>query len=233
MAKATRGTGRRGDSTRKTAPPPPRDRIVDALMALLAERSFGAITLADIATAADVSLADLREAFAGKAAILAAFVRRIDLAVLAGEPDMSLGPRDRLFEAEMRRFDALAPYKQGLIGLARSARCDPALACLLHGFATRSQKWTLAAAGIHRGGLAGCATVEGAVLIHLEALRTWLRDDDEDLARTMASLDRGLRRGERAIRFLDDICAFAPRFVKRGRRMRDAGRSERATRGDA
>jgi AcrR family transcriptional regulator len=233
MAKATRGPVKRRASTRKTAPPP-RDRIIDAFMALLAERSFGAMTLADIATAADVSLADLREAFAGKVAILAAFVRRIDLAVLeGGEPDMSLGPRDRLFEAEMRRFDALAPYKPGLIGLTRSARRDPALACLLHRLATRSQKWTLAAAGIHRGGLAGCATLEGAVLIHLESLRTWLRDDDEDLARTMASLDRGLRRGERAIRILDDICAFAPRFVGRGRRMRDSGRAGRATRGEA
>ncbi|MCB1501344.1 MAG: TetR/AcrR family transcriptional regulator [Bauldia sp.] len=233
MARATRGTAKRGASTRKP-PPAPRDRMIDALMALLADRPFAAITLADIAAEAGVSLADLREAFGGKAAILAAFVRRIDLAVLGGgEPDMSLGPRDRLFEAEMRRFDALAPYKPALVSLTRSARRDPALACLLHGFATRSQKWTLAAAGIHRGGLAGCATVEGAVLIHLEALRTWLRDDDEDLARTMAALDRGLRRGERAIRILDQVCAFAPRLAERGRRMRDSGRTARASRGDA
>ena len=161
----------------------------------------------------------------------------IDHAAIAAEQARQGAPAERsladqraYLDKGLRRFDALAPYKPALVSLTRSARRDPALACLLHGFATRSQKWTLAAAGIHRGGLAGCATVEGAVLIHLEALRTWLRDDDEDLARTMAALDRGLRRGERAIRILDQVCAFAPRLAERGRRMRDSGRTARASR---
>ena len=61
---------------------------------------------------------------------------------------METGPRDRLFEAEMRRLDALAPYKDAVRGLASSARCDPGLACALHRLAARSQKWTLVAAGI-------------------------------------------------------------------------------------
>ena len=137
---------------------------------------------------------------------------------------MSVGPRDRLFEAEMRRFDALAPHKPALRRLARAAKCDPGLACALHALAARSQKWTLVAAGIHHGGIKGRVALEGAILVHLEAMRTWFEDDDEDAARTMATLDRALRRGERAMRVFGDICAFAPRFMERGRRMRDSGR---------
>jgi hypothetical protein len=36
----------------------------------------------------------------------------------------------------------------------------------------------------------------------LNALRTWMRDDSDDMAKTMATLDRGLGRAERLSRFL-------------------------------
>lgn len=231
MAKATRRSSKRGGAADEAAGAPDRDRIIDAMMALLAEKRFADIGLADIAEAAGVPVSALREAFNGKLGILAAFSRRIDLAVLAGgAPDMSVGPRDRFFEAEMRRFDALGPYKVALHRLAGSARCDPGLACALHAIATRSQKWTLVAAGIHHGGFAGRIALEGAVLVHLEVMRTWFDDDDEDSARTMATLDRALRRGERAMRVLGDLCSLAPRVMERGRRMRNSGRAARDAR---
>jgi AcrR family transcriptional regulator len=234
MAKTPRRNPKRGAAAEEAAGPSARDRIIDALMALLAERRFADISLADIAEAADVPVTTLREHFDGKLGILAGFTRRIDLAVLAGgAPDMSVGPRDRLFEAEMRRFDALAPHKPALHRLARSAKCDPGLACALHALATRSQKWTLVAAGVHHGGIKGRVALEGAILVHLEAMRTWFEDDDEDSARTMATLDRALRRGERAMRVLGDICSFAPRFMERGRRMRDSGRDARGAGSEA
>jgi AcrR family transcriptional regulator len=234
MAKAPRRNTRRGEADAAPDAPPARDRIVDAMMTLLADQPFSRIGLADVATAADVSIGVLREQFDGKLGIIAAFMRRIDLAVLGGEPpDMDAGPRDRLFEAEMRRFDALAPYKAAIASLARSARCDPALACAIHRLAARSQKWTLVAAGIHHGGLLGRIGLEGAVLIHAETARTWLEDDDPDLARTMAALDRALQRGERAMRFLGDACAFAGRVADCGRRIRESGRTARAADGEA
>lgn len=231
MANTPRRTTRRGSTPDAPAGPSARDRIIEALMVLLAERPFSRIGLPDVAEAADLPLAALRAQFDGKLGILAAFMRRIDLAVLAGDPpDLSSGPRDRLFEVEMRRLDALAPYKEALRSLARSARRDPGLACALHRLAARSQKWMLVAAGVRHGGLLGCVAVEGAVMIHLEAMRAWL-DDDADLGRTMAALDRALRRGERAIRLLDDVCSLLPRALERGRRMREAGREARSEEG--
>jgi AcrR family transcriptional regulator len=203
-------------------------------MALLAEKPIGRIGLADVAEAADVPLATLRENFDGKMGILAAFSRRTDLAVLSGgSPDPSAGPRDRLFEAMMRRFDALGPYKAGLHSLAHSARRDPELACALHKIAKRSQMWTLVAAGIHHGGFMGRVAIEGAVLVYAEAMRTWFDDEDEDSARTMATLDRALRRGERAMSVVSDLCGFGARFMERGRRMREEGRERRDARGRA
>ena len=82
MAKATRRTTRSAKAAAK-ADADPRDAIIDAFMALAAERSVRGIELGDIAERAGISLATLRESYGGKLGILAGFARRIDLAVLA------------------------------------------------------------------------------------------------------------------------------------------------------
>lgn len=190
----------------------PRDRIIDAFMTLLGERDFFHIGLGDIAEAAEVSLAELRAAFPGKLAILAAFSKRIDEVVLAQGPAEGEGAKDRLFDILMRRLDALAPHKAALKSLAKSARRKPGLAAMLHGITGRSQRWMHAAAGIRRGGLPGAVALEGSVLVFAETLRVWLDDDDPDLARTMKTLDRMLSRGDRAIRVMDDVRGFLCRI---------------------
>ena len=94
----------------------PRGKIVDALMALASERRFEEISLRDICAAAKVSLADFRDAFPSKGAVLAGFTRRIDRAVLS-KPEEEISqeaPRERLFDVLMRRLDAMAPYREAL-----------------------------------------------------------------------------------------------------------------------
>ena len=68
----------------------PRAKIVDALMALAAKRPFEEIAIRDICAAADVSLADFRDVFPSKGAVLAGLARRIDRAVLSqGDNELS------------------------------------------------------------------------------------------------------------------------------------------------
>ena len=63
-----------------------------------------------------VTLADFRDAFPSKGAVLAGFSRRIDRAVLAQDSDelADESPRERLFDMLMRRLEAMAPYREGL-----------------------------------------------------------------------------------------------------------------------
>jgi AcrR family transcriptional regulator len=67
-------------TARRDAPPPGdvtlRERILDALRALLAERTFDTLSVAEIITAAGVSRASFYFYFAGKQAVLAELVRR-------------------------------------------------------------------------------------------------------------------------------------------------------------
>jgi hypothetical protein len=63
----------------------------------------------------------------------------------------------------------------------------------------------LRAAGIAAEGLEGQVRTAGLAAVYASVLRTWLNDDDPGLARTMAVLDRRLRRGERTLNMLDEV----------------------------
>jgi AcrR family transcriptional regulator len=203
-----------------------RERIIDAFMALLAEKPIERIGFAEIARAADVSLADLRATFPSTLAILAAQIRETDRAVLAGgDADMAEEPpRERLFDVLMRRLEVLAPRKAAVRSLMRSATRNPGLAFALNSLAVRSQQWMLTAADISASGPRGVVRAQGLALLFGSVLRTWINDEDPGLARTMAALDRALARGQRWSGFLDDllripaaVCRVRPR-----RRRRDA-----------
>jgi ubiquinone biosynthesis protein COQ9 len=178
-------------------------RIIAAALKLAGECPWSDVTLTDIAKAAEVSLLDLRRAYGSKADILAAFVRAVDDEVLARSPERTSeqGPRDALFEVIMSRFDVLAAYRSALKSIAASWPADPALL----GALASSQAWMLRAAGISVEGVDGQLRAAGLAAVYASVFRTWLNDDDPGLARTMAALDRRLRRGERTLNTLDEI----------------------------
>ena len=220
-----------------TAPPPrgtsDRDKAVDALMALLAEHPFEDIGLAEAAGRAGRKLSQLRAEFGSTLAIVGAHIKDIDRAVLAGGGgDMAEEPaRERLFDVLMRRLEALAPYKEAVRSLLRSARRNPGLALALNAMAVRSQQWMLEAAGIGASGAKGALRAQGAALMFARVLSVWFDDDEPGLDRTMAALGRGLASAERWAGFVDDLCAI-PKCIIRGprrrRRMRDEDEAEAA-----
>src|SRR5260221_4977329 len=124
--KAPATTTRRGSSDR--------DKAIDALMALLSEHSFEQIGLAEVAGKAGIKLSQLRAEFGSTLAILGAHIKDIDRAVLAGgDADMAEEPaRERLFDVLMRRLEALAPYRDAVRSLMRSALRHPGLAHALY-----------------------------------------------------------------------------------------------------
>ena len=167
------------------------ERLVTALLALLATHPWQKISMAEIARAAGLAPADAVRVHAGKTAVLRAFLKRIDDAVLTG-PRGDGSVRDRLFDLLMGRFDALTPHKKAVSALAT----DPcAAACLLpHLIAAMSR--TLDRAGARGSGLTSLIRTNGLALIYANAFRVWLKDDSPDMGATMAALDRGLQRAE-------------------------------------
>ncbi|MGH7053096.1 MAG: TetR family transcriptional regulator [Stellaceae bacterium] len=175
------------------------DRIIDAALALIAREGWRRLTLAAIAHEAELPLLRVYRLYGSRHAVLAAFSRRTDEAVLAEPPAAEPGerPRDRLFDLLMRRFDALTPHKAALAGLARELPLDPPAALCAGTALLRSMRWMLEAAEVASTGLAGAVVVQLVTGAYLAAIRVWERDDSPDLARTMAALDARLRRIER------------------------------------
>jgi AcrR family transcriptional regulator len=206
-----------------------RDKAIASFMSLLAEHRFEQIGLSQIASDAKLSLADLRAEFASTLSILAAHIKEIDREVLAGiDADMAEeSPRERLFDVLMRRLEILEPHKEAVRSLLRSASCNPGLALALNGLAVRSQQWMLTAADIGASGPKGMLRAQGLALLFANVLRTWVDDDDDGHAKTLAALDRELARGQRFAGMLDELCKLPERARAMTQRSRRTGRRGR------
>jgi AcrR family transcriptional regulator len=206
-----------------------REKIIAAFLALLAQKRIEEIGFAEIAESAGVSLTQLRGEFTSALGILAAHIKSIDRAVLSEDlSDMAdEPPRERLFDVLMRRLEAMAPYRDAIRSLLRSAGRNPPLALALNRLGVHSQQWMLTAAGINASGPRGMVRAQGLALLFGSVLRSWVRDEDAGLARTMAALDRALGRGQRLMGFLDELCHVPSRICRmRSRWRRRADDSE-------
>lgn len=190
---------------------------VGAALALAAERNWHDVSLEAIAERAGMPLDVLFETYPSKAALLAAFSRRIDAEILAAR-DGALADRpahERLFDVVMRRFDALAPYKEALRSVLRGSRFDAEAglvgACSLR----RSLSAMLEAAGLSSSGARGALRRKGLALVYLDTMRVWMNDDSPDMAPTMKALDRHLRRIDRLIRMVRGTAMAEPRDTPR------------------
>jgi len=212
------------------APTDKRKAVVEALMDLASTRSWNEIEIGDIAKAANVSLAEFRDLFPSKGAVLGALSRQIDRQVLEGTTaDLAGEPaRERIFDVIMRRFDALEPYKRAPRRISQDLQYEPLSLTALNQVALNSQRFMLAAAGINTEGPLGALKLQGAVLVYANTMRTWLDDDDPALARTMARLDRELRRGERILEGAEDLRRLSAPLRAVGRAFMQGRRPSRS-----
>src|SRR5262249_36846132 len=90
----------------------------------------------------------------------------------------------------------------------------------------RSQQWMLTAADIDAAGPKGMLRAQGLALLYANVLRTWVNDDDDGQARTLAALDRELARGQRFAGLLDELCKIPERACQLTRRVRRPRRGD-------
>ena len=199
-----------------------RSKAVRAALDLAKERNWGDISLADIAQAANLSLADLRREFSCKTDIIRAFQSEVDAEILARARPAgdAQSPRDRLFDIVMTRFELMQPYKPALRRISAHLCCRPGEAATLLCSSLASQYWMLAGAGAKLDGPGGALRVTGLVAVYGKVFQVWLDDASPSLDKTMAALDKRLAKGERMLSGIEtaceDACRFACRFLPRG-----------------
>ena len=172
------------------------DAIAAAAVRLAGVRGWRNLPMADIAAEAGLQPSALMRNYLCRPEILDGFERMIDRRMLAGAAagDVDDKPRDRLFDIIMERFDALLPYRDGVRRITRELPIDPASGMVLAGSMPRSVARMLVGARIELGG--PTMPVKLAVLgaAYLATFRVWLSDENQDLGKTMATLDKQLDR---------------------------------------
>lgn len=178
------------------ADPALRRDLARAALALAAGGAWKEVTLARLAAAAGRPLPELYGATLWEAVDCAeeAFDRAIGEGVDKLDPKQSV--RDRLFELIMRRFEAMEPHRAAVLAMEQGVDRDPTLLASQHQRHVRCARWVLALAGLEADGMTGQARAQGLGVIIGQARAAWRGDDSGDFARTMASLDKNLRRAE-------------------------------------
>ncbi|WP_342641254.1 TetR/AcrR family transcriptional regulator [Rhodoligotrophos ferricapiens] len=218
-----------------------RGKIISATMRLAERQGWADVSLRDIARESGVSLATLRSRYPSKGAILADFVTSIDEAVLdraerETSRDESETPRDRLFDVIMMRLELLEPYKPALKAIVRDAARTLDGLPELFSVQLHSKRWMLTAADIDARGVDGAVKALGLSAMYGRVLRVWLDEDDPAMPKTLAELDRQLRRGVRTLSRIQGpvslACSSFRIACSFGRQLRDLGKDYRRERRD-
>ena len=176
-----------------------------ALLDLVETQGWIDLSFAEVAEKAGVPIAEAHRIYPSKTAVLLGLTRAVDeriLSSLDGDP-LEGSAKDRLFDIVMRRFDVLKSDRNAYRRLMRQLPATPdsfaALLCQLR----RSLSLTLEAAGISASGFKGALRLKGLLAIYIAGLRAFASDESEDLAKTMAEIDKRLGQAERLSEMLN------------------------------
>tara|TARA_B100000686_G_C16778494_1_gene970191 strand:+ start:1289 stop:1858 length:570 start_codon:yes stop_codon:yes gene_type:complete len=170
-------------------------KILESAIVLAAESDWNTITLDLISKRADVSVSRVYEYFPTKATFLCEIMTQTNRAILkdyvffdSEEPEM-----DKLLEILMARFDVLKPRKSAIASMLRSVGTDPVTLLLTFPEFIKSISLMLQVAGFNISGFTGLIRVKVTGFIYLSTMRVWLKDNSQDLTKTMAHLDKSIR----------------------------------------
>ncbi len=174
-------------------------RICAAALELAARRGWNVVSPRDAARLAKIPAKTAENIFPRRDDMIPAIVAMIDDEMAASFSAQKGGcPHDRLFDAAMARFESLQLRRDGIKAISSACMNDPRLLAQLALAHARSARRIIETA-IADDDAPKMAVLSFALFVaHEAAILNWLRDDTPDMARTMAFLDRALRRVCRA-----------------------------------
>lgn len=187
----------------------PAKAAFDAALRLAAETDWEKISLGEISAEAELSLTDLY-GVTDKPGLVLHMESWADEAMSAEPPDPEETPRERLFDAIMRRFELMEAHRKGVLSMMDGRSPLPGDLVQLLQARRRTAVWALAAAGLDTGpALRQAAWRLGLIPALRKAEDAWRSDASGDFARTMATLDAELLNIEER---LDGLAQLRKRF---------------------
>ncbi len=185
----------------------PREKVVDAALVLATRRDYGDVTLSDIAHEANISLAELRDLFPSKGAIVGGFLRRIDRQILQEQNEIhhTEPMRERLYEVLKRRLLALQPYRDSILSIKNWVSRDPLMQTALNREVINSMRFMLEAAEIESDGTLGAVKLQGLVFVWWRVIDVWL---EKGLDEALHQLNQQLSRGEQFVSHAEQVISI-------------------------
>jgi hypothetical protein len=179
------------------------DLIYKNIFKKITSDSWQSIDLESLSQECDFDVLNVTGGIRNKVDLLVAFSAFIDMTVHqsidADLKDDQIPVRERLLEALLIRFEALAPYKAGVIKLMKTFLHNPSFVVIGSKSLKLSMEATLAAVGLEAKGIQGAIRVKGLCMIFMSGVCTWSKDNSEDLSATTRILDERLKQTENII----------------------------------
>ena len=179
------------------------DLIYKNIFKKIESDSWQSIDLESLSQECDLDVLNVTGRIRNKVDLLVAFSAFIDTTVNqsidADLKDDQIPVRERLLEALLIRFEALAPYKAGVIKLMKTFLHNPSFVVIGSKSLKLSMEATLAAVGLEAIGIQGAIRVKGMCMIFMSGVCTWSKDNSEDLSATTRILDERLKQTENII----------------------------------
>lgn len=173
--------------------------IARAILTIVGRDGYNAITANNVAKAAKLIVPDVAKFSSDRPGLVAVVWGWVDSTVQASVSQVDPGTpvHDRLFEVMMARFDLLQEDRDAFIALMDGVMKDPCAWVPLLPVIHRSMGRMLECAGEPADGPYGNLNAAGLAVIYAASLHVWRTDTSEDMAATMAELDKRLLQAER------------------------------------
>lgn len=188
------------------------DVALEAALKLAVEKPWNSISLAEIARAANKTLADFYGEI-DKDGLVDELDKRLDKACCSEPVDADTSLRERIFDVAMLRFEAMEDHREAILSIRKSWMLDPVRRLKAAARRTRTAKWILTCAEEDGPALSARSVVLSGILFRAE--EAWEKETSPDFTRTMSQLDRDLRS---MTEFADQIRGFTGSFSKSGKK---------------
>lgn len=144
-------------------------------------------------------LDDIKTIFKTKSSVLKEFSIMIDEEVVnsINQNDFIDNPvKDNLFEIIMMRFEKLKPYKNGIVKILNSAKKNPLILKKVSRQLFSSLDFFLEVSNAKDNFLFDKFKLSALFVIYSYVFNIWLKDDSDEMSKTMAELDSLLSKSE-------------------------------------
>jgi AcrR family transcriptional regulator len=173
-------------------------KLADAALKMLAKTGWRDLTLAQVARAAKIPLAQLQDLRGGKSALVGLMLTKIGAETAKRYRPESDTARERLFDVALAWFEANDKRKPAIRSLYEGLKYDPITLIEQRGAFAGAAQWLMTLAEADKGPMLQPRALALAAIL-ARAIPVWLEDDTE-LTGTMARLDADLSKAERFTR---------------------------------